>query len=324
MKRWLLALWLVPLVGCADSGPAGPTTVSRDLSAPATSFGFVAGTSLSFVSGETGHPVPGARVVIAGRDFISDGAGRVLLSELAPNGATVDIEANGFLERKTLVRRGEVTNFELWPSESPTRMDANYSRALVYDSATLESAGAAEPMDRPSLDTPRVALIPDGVLAGDERAMVALRSAALEITDALRGEITYNVGDDPSAMPVALMVEPENAQIVSENLRALTRCWRTRLVITRCEIVFKSVEVARSDTALHELGHTFGLNHSPDRREIMGVRRLAAPESFSPRERLVMAMMLKRLPGNLFPDNDRQAPALRASQNISTVVCRHP
>ena len=128
MKRWLLALWLVPLVGCADSGPAGPTTVSRDLSAPATSFGFVAGTSLSFVSGETGHPVPGARVVIAGRDFISDGAGRVLLSELAPNGATVDIEANGFLDRKTLVRRGEVTTFELWPSESPTQQRSTGAR----------------------------------------------------------------------------------------------------------------------------------------------------------------------------------------------------
>ena len=51
MKRWLLALWLVPLGGCGDSGPAGPSTVSRDLSAAATSFGFVAGTSLSFGRG---------------------------------------------------------------------------------------------------------------------------------------------------------------------------------------------------------------------------------------------------------------------------------
>ena len=116
----------------------------------------------------------------------------------------------------------------------------------------------------------------------------------------------------------------QNESIEEENLRAFTRCWTTRLVITRCEVVYRDIEVVRSNTTLHELGHTFGLNHSPDRAEIMGVRRLGAPEQFSPRERLAMTLMLKRPPGNLFPDNDRQAPALRALGETSRIVCRHP
>ena len=37
-----------------------------------------------------------------------------------------------------------------------------------------------------------------------------------------------------------------------------------------------------------------------------------------------MTLMIKRLPGNLFPDNDRQAPALRALGEESRIVCRHP
>ena len=316
---------LVPLLyGCGDGSTTGPTTVRRDLAEAATAFGIVAGSTLAIVSGETGQPVPGARVVLAGREHFADALGFVPVAELVPNGATVDVEAAGFLERRTLVRRGEQTTFELWPDASPTRMDADYVRALVYESASLEGAGGLEPLDRPALDNPRVAIVPTEAIASDPLAMEVLRAAAGEITDAVGGAIVYSVGALPSAVPVTLEVDPQNEQIVSENLRAFARCWRTRLVIERCEIVFRSVDVVRSDTTLHELGHTFGLNHSVDRREIMGVRRLNAPRHFSPREALVMRMMLKRFPGNLFPDNDRQAPAQRSSTASSSVVCRHP
>ena len=320
----VLVLSVRLLSGCADTGPAGPTTVRRDLSAADTANGIVLGSTVRIVSGETGRPVTGARVVIAGREHVSDDSGQLTLEELASNGVSVDIEAPGFLDRQTIVRRGEQTTFELWPSESPTRLDSDYTRALVYLSASLGDQGEIEPLDRPSLDVGRVAIVPTGAIPLDPRAMQTLRDAAAEMTNALGGAVVYSVGEDPGAVPITLLVEPQNESIVDENLRAFTRCWMTRLVITRCEIVFRDVEVARSNTTLHELGHTFGLNHSPDRSEVMGVRRVRSPEGFSPRERLAMTLMLKRLPGNLFPDNDRQAPALRALREQSRILCRHP
>jgi hypothetical protein len=322
MKGSLGALVLVLGLGCA--GPSSPTSLRRDLAEPATALGIVPGATVQIVSGETGQPVGGARIVIAGRELVTDGAGEVLVEQLAPNGATIDIVAPGFLDRQTLVRRGERTVFELWPSQSPTRLDASYTRALVYESAAIAGGGGVEPLDRPDLDTARVALVPGEAILRNAPAMQALRGAAAEITGALEGAIVYSVGETPGAVRVSLVVEPQNESIVEENLRALTRCWMTRLVITRCEIVYRDVEVVRSNTTLHELGHTFGLNHSPDRAEIMGVRRLASPEQFSQRERLAMRLMLKRPPGNLFPDNDRQAPALRARGETSRIVCRHP
>lgn len=324
MKRALATLSILVWVSCSDTGPSSPSTVRSNLASPETAQGIVAGSTVEIVSGETGQPVGGARVVIAGRERFADGVGQLTIERLAPNGATLDIQAEGFLDRQTLVRRGERTVFELWPSRSPTRLDADYTRALVYESASITGGGEVEPLDRPDLDTAQVAIVPTGAIARDPRAMQALRDAASEVTDALRGAIVYSVGASPGAVPVSLLVEPQNESIVEENLRALTRCWMTRLVITRCEIVYRDVEVVRSNTTLHELGHTFGLNHSPDRSEIMGVRRLGSPQQFSQRERLAMRLMLKRPPGNLFPDNDRQAPALRAPGETSVIVCRHP
>lgn len=323
MNRLLAALVLLYLSGCADSGPSSPTTVRRDLAAPDTAQGIVAGSTLRIVSGETGQPVSGARVAIAGKEWVSDSAGELVVEQLAPNGASVDIQAPGFLDRQTLVRRGEHTLFELWPSQSATRLDESYTRALVYESASISSDGDVEPLDHPDLSVARVAIEPNDAISRDPRAMEALRDASAEITDALGGAIVYSVGLATGAIPITLLLDPHNESIVDENLRAFTRCWMTRLVITRCEIVYRDVEVVRSNTTLHELGHTFGLNHSPDRSEIMGVRRLGIPRQFSSRERLAMRLMLKRLPGNLFPDNDRQAPALRAQGAHSRIVCRH-
>jgi len=317
----LFAASLLSVMGCGDGASSAPTS-SGDIT-PVAATGFPAGTTIELVSGESGDGVAGGTFIAFSRELVSDAAGRIVLDASIPSGASLEIRASGFLTRETILRSANETRFELWPSAGPSGIDESYTRRLVYTSASVGEE-MMEALERPALDTPFVAVIPADAIVADPVAIANLRAAVDEMTDALEGSFTYQVGARAGAVQVELLVEPGNESIVEDNLRAFTRCWMNRLEIFRCEIVFRSVEIARSETVLHELGHTFGLNHSPFRNEIMAVRRTAAPEKLSTRERLVMTMMRKRRAGNLFPDNDRQAPSLRVDAAVSQVVCRHP
>lgn len=313
------AALLAGLCGCESA--TEPSSVADPRTEAAG--GYPSGTVLRLVSGEDGTPVAGAVVRLAGREARADSEGAVTLTREAALGTSLRVDAAGFLTRRTLLRSADETTFALWPSESPTGLDADYTEALVYTSAALGNTSDREALDRPGLDTPFVSVLPDDAIRSDGIALENLRAAAAELS-AATGAIAYRLDAAPGSTPVTFAIDPEDETIVEDNLRAFTRCWLDRLVITRCEVVLRSLDVARSPTVLHELGHSFGLNHSPDAREIMGVRRLSSPSRFSPRERLVMRLMLTRRPGNLFPDDDRQAPSLRQPGSVSRVVCRHP
>jgi hypothetical protein len=70
-------------------------------------------------------------------------------------------------------------------------------------------------------------------------------------------------------------------------------------------IVYCAADEARTGTALHEIGHAAGLEHSLVRGELMypfAVR--GGAEDFGPREILILGLMMQRRPGNRFPDHD--------------------
>jgi hypothetical protein len=86
-------------------------------------------------------------------------------------------------------------------------------------------------------------------------------------------------------------------------------------------IVHCSLDAARSPTATHETGHTFGLRHSPEPSELMAaVFTSARSASCGPRERLAMRLMLQRAGGNRFPDEDRSVQPTATA--VEVTVCR--
>ncbi len=77
MRRvfYTLALAIIA-VACSDDGPTGPTsTVTLNQVNPLAP----AGTVLSIRSGETGLPVAGAEIVVAGQSHRVDDEGQVVL-----------------------------------------------------------------------------------------------------------------------------------------------------------------------------------------------------------------------------------------------------
>ena len=267
--------------------------------------GWSAGTTVTIVSGETDAPVAGARVNVGGTPLTTDAGGQAVVPAAAAQGATVEVEADGFLGRKTLVRYG-ATRLTLWPDCS--RLPSAYTQKLVYTASNVDDETTLVPLERLPPRVRNVSLSPSEAIKADPAAMGAHQQGADDFNAAVQGQVVFSVGG-AGDLSVATRIDPEDAACAGQPSRLLARTWVSDYEVTRAEIIFCSASVSRLPCQVaHEIAHVFGLGHSDDRRDVMYPYYYRNDEhGFTAREVLTMSLVQQRRGGNAWPDNDRTA-----------------
>jgi hypothetical protein len=273
---------------------------------------------LQIASGETGGAIDGATVTIGGQTYTSVG-GRVTLTERAALRAEVGIVAPGMLERHTLVRDVNTTRFTLWPEQSPTGMNADYTQNIVYT-----HPNGPGPLRRLARGTARVVVIPADGLRGDLE-MQAHQEAADRVTAASGGQVVYVLGTERPASGTGYVETriggSEDSLCNESNVLGFEQDFTRNGEIVHSVIVYCDPASARNAVVSHEMGHSFGLHHSPEKGELMyAFFNGHGAVAFSAREGLEMRLMLQRPGGNVYPDDDRGVSGAGAT-GIFTTVC---
>ncbi len=318
-----LSLVAIGLCGCGDDTPTGPTSsivatapkptstaTSSQTASPQT-------TTLTIVSGETHRPVEAAEVIIAGKSRKTDRRGQVNLNEPPHLGSKIEIAAAGYLNRKTLFRSPNDLGFTqlsgghlftLWPESSANGLHVSFTRELLY-----ARGDDVYPLFRPDPRFKGAVLIPDEVVKRDQSTMQTVREAAASMTEATgKPYIVGKEAKEGAKQPIHLIYDPLHPNFRESGWRNVVAFVDNEYdwghIITSSTVVFRVLEYARVSVTLHELGHTLGLSHTTSQRDVMSsYYYVDGADEFTPRERLVIQLMLQRRPGNTFPDNDRMA-----------------
>jgi len=301
------------LAGCGAQGPAAPTPST--VPPPVVPGEVLAeGTDVSFFSAETSARAAHVTVAIDGMRYETDGDGSLRLSRPVALPATLEASSPEFLVRETVIRtRGDLRLY-LWPRHSATGLDEARTRALVYT-----DANTGGPVRLRRANGTRVVVVPEASIRQDAEAMAAHHAAAEALSAATRGAVTFEVGETADAGTVVHTLVNANDPAMSGHA-ALAYRTVTGNTITGARIVFLSLDVARMTSAvMHEMAHTFGLEHSIDAGDLM-YPVVSGPRGLSPREQLVIELMLMRPPGNQFPDNDRDGVGARGRRE-EVVAC---
>jgi hypothetical protein len=316
----LLAAMLV--TGCSGTSPtASPTTIepAPNEATPAQIAEIAQGSTLVFLSAESGAPVAGVEVLVGEPParYRTDGAGQIRLSDNVTLPATVEASSSEYLLRQTLLRAGDGHTLTLWPRFSPTGLDEEITRRIVYTEAAGGPVGARA-LHR--IAAGRVSIVPSAAILVDPVAMEAHHAAAAALTDATRGAVQFVVEASPGP-GVLVRTGVDGKDPAMHGHAALTYRTIESGRITAARIVFLSHGIARlPGIVAHELGHSFGLEHSQDQQDLM-YPVVESEKRLSLRESVVVDLMLKRRPGNRFPDNDRDSGAA-LGRRVEVVACR--
>lgn len=317
---FILTVAAVLLQACGDDGPSSPTPTpsAATTTAPAS-------TVLTIVSGETSEPVEGARVLVGGESFVTDESGRAQVGALRP-GENLDILAEGFFDRQTLYRSSSEPKLSLWPLASDTGLTQDLTQRLVYTGFGRDAVRGELPLRRPPLGE-AIQIFVDPEIAGDPRVTRVVEGSIAAMRAALHDRLAFVVTASAPVRGVVWHVFIDPDAVDSEFIATTELRFENREVVG-AELGFRRLDdlVDNERLMTNNMGNAFGLTHSFDVNDRMYYdwwRR--RPNDFSPKESLVMRLMLERPAGNRWPDNDRSLGASRfAPETVSYVKAPHP
>jgi len=217
-------------------------------------------------------------------------------------GAAVSVAAAGFLRRQQFFVAG--APIFLWPQEEP------YIRAIVYSGGgfgLIRWSGGFRVKAWPGTEDKIRVVIAE-----------ASRVSGLPIT------MTDGAAD------VEIVFDPADPRL-ADNALAVTSRTFSGLTITHCRIVFRALgeflgnsrqNGGRTNTALHEMGHVLGLDHSISYHDVMSQENDRNPTlTYGPGEELALRMMyVHRAAGNAFPDRAQGVPTATALRPPPAVI----
>jgi hypothetical protein len=286
-----------------------------DSSQPAVAEVLPGGTTVRFVSAETGVAVFNANVRIGGASYFTSGDGIVRLTHAVALPVSLEAASADYLLRETVIQSAADLRVSLWPRSSATGLTETLTRALVYTDA---ASGSTVRLRRPQ--GARVTIVPDALVWEDAEALAAHHAAANALGAATRNAVVFDVREGAgTGTVVRTTVDADDPAMAGRSALA----YRTTAgnSITSGKIAFRTLEVARMATVVtHEVAHTFGLEHSSDPADLMYPIVTAESKTLSARERLVIELMLLRRPGNQFPDNDRDSVTAQG-ERVERIAC---
>lgn len=286
----VLAVAIATAGGCSSPAApsatsSAPTSISEAAFAPGPSTApIVAGQTVTVTDGWTGAPVAGARVSIMGTELLTAANGTVPVTIAQGQCQLLDIEATGFLQRRTCAR----SSVTLWPIANDAEAAATHDAVFVFANRMMDQSA--------SMSSEPVAL--SAKLESRPEVTAAWNAAAGELASAtgnkLRVRFARSISEGEGFLVSAAPSPPPCRHAWFTWQFAIAGfCWEPTAEYFVQDIAVDPSVVDHPDVALRALLYAFTLRPHP----LPGLMNVIRPATeLSPFERKTLHMMSLRWP----------------------------